>query len=183
MSTRYTWRLSLGTTLGLLALVILTQAKAQEIAVIKSHDIAPFNEALAGFTAACGERVTEYDLRGTTRRTSRLIKHIIASKPKLILAIGVLAAQVAKEAFGDIPVVFFMVPNPHKYSLQGENMVGISLDIPVEVQFAMYKTLVPTLESIGTIYDPAKTGTIATEAQVAARKLGLKLLVSPVASE
>jgi putative ABC transport system substrate-binding protein len=160
-----------------------TQAKGQAIAVIKSHDIAPFNEALAGFMAACHHEITEYDLRGTTRRTQRIASRIIASKPKLILAVGTLAAQVAKEAFQDIPIVFFMVPNPHKYRLQGKNMAGISLDIPAELQFAIYKSLVPQLHTLGAIYDPEKTSLIAQEAQAAAQKLGLELLVAPVMSE
>ena len=183
MFTGHAWRLPLGVTLGLLALVFITQAKGQNVAVIKSHDLAPFNEALAGFMAACDRQVVEYDLRGTTRRTQRIVKHIMANKPKLILAVGALAAQVAKEAFHEIPVVFFMVPNPHKYSLQGENMAGISLDIPAEMQFTMYKSLVPTLHNIGVIYDPEKTGTIVKEGYAAAQKLGLELRVSPVTSE
>lgn len=183
MRTRHIAFLYLGVIVALLALLPLTQAKGQNIAVIKSHDIAPFNEALAGFTAACNSQITEYDLRGSKRRKRRILKRIKANKPELVLAVGALAAQVAKEAFHDIPVVFFMVPNPHKFSLKGENMAGISLDIPVEIQFAMYKSLVPTLHTIGAIYDPKKTNAIVEEAQAAAKTLGLAFIASPASSE
>ena len=33
---------------------------------------------------------------------------------------------------------------------------------PVQTQLAMYKALVPTLKTLGVIYDPAKTGTMVT---------------------
>ncbi|MEE8292547.1 MAG: ABC transporter substrate-binding protein [Candidatus Tectomicrobia bacterium] len=183
MRKRPTLLLYLGVTLGFSAIFIHAQAQGQNIAVIKSHNIAPFNQALAGFTAACNQDITEYDLRGSTRRQKRIIKRIRATKPTIILAVGALAAQVAKEGIRDIPVVFCMVPNPHKYNLRGKNIAGISLDIPVEVQFAQYKALVPTLRTIGAIYDPQKTGTIITEANAAARKLNLQFLASPVHSQ
>jgi ABC-type uncharacterized transport system substrate-binding protein len=63
-------------------------------------------------------------LHSSTRRQKRIIKRIRATKPKIILAVGALAAQVTKEGSRNIPVVFCMVPNPHKYSLRGKNVAG-----------------------------------------------------------
>lgn len=160
-----------------------TQARAEGIAVIKSHDIEPFNQALAGFIAACPNQVAEYDLRGSRKREIEIIQRITAAKPRLVVAIGALAAQVAKERIRDIPVVFVMVPNPHKYGLKGENISGISLDIPIRTQFALYKSMAPTLKAIGVIYDPEKTGAMVKEASAVAEKLGLQLLASPVSSQ
>ena len=177
------WLFCLRAPLVLLFIFTLTEANAQGIAVIKSHDIEPINQALAGFVAACPDHPTEYNLRGSKKRERDIIRRIIAAKPRLILAIGSLAAQAVKEGVRDIPVIFFMVPNPHKYGLKGENMVGISLDIPIERQFAVYKTLVPTLKTIGVIYDPKKTGAMVTKAGVVAETLGLQLLASPIASQ
>ena len=176
-----------GILLAVLGVFFLSQAGAQDIAVIKSHDIRPYDEALAGFVAACpnhaGDRLVEYNLYGSTRRKADILKRITAVRPQLVLAIGALAAQIAKEGLPDTLVVFFMVPNPRKYGLEGGNVVGISLDIPVEAQFVLYTSLVPALRTIGVIYDPVKTGTIVTEARVAAAKLGLRLRAAPVASE
>ena len=173
---------SLALTMGVLYLSTHTQAKAQDIVVIKSHDIEPFNQALAGFVSACNQTITEYDLGGSAKGSKKILKSIQAGKPKLILALGLLAAQVAQEQVRDIPVVFFMVPNPYKYGLKGANMAGISLDIPADQQFAVYKTLVPSLHTLGVIYDPEKTGPMVTQADAMAAQAGLKLLASPVTS-
>lgn len=183
MQTRRRLLVYLGLSLGLLAVYPATQAKEGDIAVLKSHDIDPFNEALEGFTATCDYRVTEYDLRGSASRTEDVLRRLMATKPRLVLAVGTLAAQAAKEAVHSIPVVFCMVPNPRKYSLKGKNIAGISLDIPVETQFATYKSLVPTLQSIGTIYDPEKTGALVEEARGTAKALGLRFFAVSVSSE
>jgi putative ABC transport system substrate-binding protein len=172
----------LGVTLGMLCIFPHMQAEAQGIAAIKSQNNEPFKQALDGFVDACNNHVTEYDLPRHKGRARKIIKDVMAKKPKLILAIGTRAAQVVKQGVRNIPVVFFMVPNPHKYGLGGGNMVGISLDIPVKTQFATYKMLVPTLQVIGVIYDPKKTGALVKEAERVGKPLGLQLVAAPVAS-
>ena len=180
---RRTFLLYLSCTLGVLCLLAHAQTPAQGMAVLKSHDIEPFNQAIAGFATACNGQITEYDIRGSKGQQRSIIERVVAARPKLILAIGAMAAQVAKEAVRDIPVVFFMVPNPHKYGLEGKNIAGISLDIPIQTQFTMYKSLVPRLKTIGVIYDPEKTGTLVNEAKAVAQQLGLQLLASAVGSQ
>ena len=156
---------------------------AQGIAVLKSHDIAPINQALAGFVATCPEHITTYDLGGSTSNSRGIIDRIMASPPRLIVAIGPLAAQVAKAEVRGVPVVFAMVRNPRKSGLEGDNIAGISLDVPIEAQLAMYKLLLPTLRVIGVIYDPEKTGALVKEAGEVAERFGLRFLATPVASQ
>jgi putative ABC transport system substrate-binding protein len=168
--------------LGLLWLVPLTRAMAEGIVVLKSHDLEPFNQALAGFAAACPMPITEYDLRGTKKEESGILQRLTATKPRLIVAIGPLAAQIARERLQNIPIIFVMVSNPPKYGLQGNNLAGVSLDIPVQMQLTMAKSLVPTLKTLGVIYDPEKTGAMILEARGVADTLGLQLLASPVSS-
>ena len=47
----------------------------------------------------------------------------------------------------------------------------------------MYRALVPTLQVIGVIYDPEKTGTLVKEAGEVAERFGLRFLAAPVASQ
>jgi putative ABC transport system substrate-binding protein len=168
----------------MLGLQVLLSAptQAQGIAVLKSHDIEPFNQALAGFVAACDTQLTIHDLRGSDKRKDRILKQLMEAKPRLVLAIGALATQVVREAVRDVPVVFSMVPNPRQHGPGGENIAGISLDIPLETQFTTYKRLVPALHTLGTIYDPEKTGAMVSEARGVAEKLGLRLLSASATS-
>ena len=156
---------------------------APGIAVLKSHDIAPINQALAGFVATCPEPITTYDLGGSTSNSRGIIDRIMASPPRLIVAIGPLAAQVARAEVRGVPVVFAMVRNPRKSGLEGDNIAGISLDVPIEAQLAMYRALLPTIRVIGVIYDPEKTGTLVKEAAEMAARFGLRFLATPVASQ
>jgi putative ABC transport system substrate-binding protein len=180
--TRHTLLWYVQITLGLLWLLPLTQARAQGIVILKSHDLEPFNQAMAGFVAACPMHITEYDLRGTKKEESSIMQRLTAVKPRLIVAIGPLAAQVARENLRDVPMIFVMVSNPPKHGLQGSNLAGVSLDIPVQTQLARYKALVPTLKTLGVIYDPIKTGTMVTEARGIAATLGFQLLGAPVST-
>jgi ABC-type uncharacterized transport system substrate-binding protein len=79
---------------------------AQGIAVIKSHDIEPFNQAVAGFVAACDNAIDEYDLHGSSGSGARVIARMIARKPRLVLAIGSLAAQIVKQRVRNVPIVY-----------------------------------------------------------------------------
>jgi putative ABC transport system substrate-binding protein len=182
MRTRHTLLWYVQITLGLLWLLPLTQAWAQGIVILKSHDLEPFNQAMAGFVAACPMHITEYDLRGTKKEESSIIQRLTAAKPRLIVAIGPLAAQVARENLRDVPMIFVMVSNPPKHGLQGANLAGVSLDIPVQTQLARYKALVPTLKTLGVIYDPTKTGAMVEEARGTVATLGFQLLGAPVST-
>jgi putative tryptophan/tyrosine transport system substrate-binding protein len=180
--TRHTLLWYVQITLGLLWLLPLTEAGAQGIVILKSHDLEPFNQAMAGFVAACPMHITEYDLRGTKKEESSIMQRLTAAKPRLIVAIGPLAAQVTRENLRDVPMIFVMVSNPPKHGLQGANLAGVSLDIPVQTQLARYKALVPTLKTLGVIYDPTKTGAMVTEARGTVNTLGFQLLSAPVST-
>lgn len=180
--TRHMVLCCLSVIVGLLWLLPLRPARAEGIMVLKSHDLEPFNQALAGFVAACPRRVTEYDLHGSKKEERGFIQRVATASPRLIVAIGPLAAQVARERFRDIPSIFIMVSNPPRHGLQGTHLAGVSLDIPIRTQLAMYKALVPTLRTLGVIYDPEKTGTMIVEARSIADALGFQLLAARVSS-
>lgn len=167
----------------ILAAFVPMEASAAGIVVIKSHDIDPYNQALAGFSEACSNHITQYSLGGRKAKQKRIVKEIIATKPRFILAIGLLAAKMAKDKLKDFPVLYVMVSNPKKYGLVGNNIAGISLDIPVETQFKIYKSILPRLKTIGTIYDPDKTEALIREARVVAIKLGLEIFAVPISSQ
>lgn len=153
------------------------------IAVIKSQDLDPYNQALAGFIGRCADDIVQFNLGGSHANRAQIAADVARRQPRLVLAVGLLAAQLAKERLSQFPVLFVMVSNPRKYGLVGNNIAGISLDIPVEAQFKTYRSLVPSLKTIGTIYDPRRTASVIQEANAVAKRLGLSLLAVPVSSQ
>jgi putative ABC transport system substrate-binding protein len=158
---------------------------AQSVVVIKSRDQETYDQVLESFVKNCrtisANQLVEYNLKGEEKSWGDVAKEINVV-PNLILAMGPLAAQMAKEASPHIPVIFCMVSNPSRYGLAGENLVGISMDIPGATQFALYKTVMPNLKTIGVIYDPEKSNALIEDASQAADKLGLELIKVPVSS-
>lgn len=154
-----------------------------DIAVIRSHDLDPYNQAFAGFSESCPNNVNQYTLGGNRTSQQRMAQEIGETKPRMVLAIGLVAAKLAKEYLKDIPALYIMVSNPKKYGLVGNNIAGITLNIPVDAQFKAYKTLVPGLKTIGVIYDANNSGEIIREANAVAKKLGMQLVAVSVSSQ
>ncbi|MEX2124053.1 MAG: ABC transporter substrate binding protein [Woeseia sp.] len=150
--------------------------------MIKSYDFAPYDAAISGFLSSCNNEITEYNLRGEAGGSSDVIQNITLANPDLIVAIGVLAAEFAQQKLSSFPVLYAMVPEPQTYGLTGQNIAGISLDIPIERQLTVYRSMVNELKSLGAIYDPQKSGDFVLEARKVAEQLGLVLHTREVAS-
>src|SRR5437879_9421198 len=96
------------TLVGLAVLLSPDPAGAAEIAILKSADLAAYNQAVAGFKASFPPATSfaEYDMQGDRARGSKLAQKIRATEPSLLLAVGSKAAQVAKQEIAETPVIF-----------------------------------------------------------------------------
>ena len=161
------------------------QSVAAEVAILKSADLAAYNQAVAGFKAAMPPSTTfaEYDMQGDVARGQKLVKKIGASDVTLLFAVGVKAARVAKLEIVDLPIIFCMVLDPAKHDLKAPNMTGIRLEIPTDRQFNAMRSVLPSLKRIGVLYDPEKTGHLVDEARLLAKSMGLELVVKQVNTE
>ncbi len=160
-------------------------ASAADIVILKSSDITAYNQAIAGFKAVLpgGITLSEYDLQGDLEKGRKLARKIRASDPALVFAVGLKAAKAAQLEIVDIPVVYSMVLDPAKYGLNSPNMTGILLEVPIERQLAMIRTLLPNLKHIGTLYDPSKTTTLIEEARRLLKPNGTELVPIQISSE
>ncbi len=59
-------------------------------------------------------------------------------------------------------------------------MTGVSLDVPLDVQFAYLRRLLPTAHRIGVLYNPSETGSIVSEASAVATAHGFTLVPESV---
>jgi putative ABC transport system substrate-binding protein len=158
------------------------KADKPEVAVLKSDSLAPYASAVAGFSAECRAEVAEYDLKEDAARAEKIIKELKASKPAMIFALGPLAANAAKRAFEDVPIVFAMVPNWEKYGLDAKNVTGVALQRPVKMQLETLKALAQGTKRVGVLYNPRYSKSVVDTAGDAAKALGLNLAATKVES-
>jgi putative ABC transport system substrate-binding protein len=157
-------------------------ASAAEVAILKSADVAYYNQAVQAFreTLPAKTTVTEYNLAGNLTRGREMAMSLRAAPPALVLAVGLKAALAAKLELVDTPVVFCLVLNPESHGLLAPNMTGILMRVPPAAQLASIQTLAPRARRIGLLYDPSQTGALVAESERAARKLGLQLVAVSV---
>lgn len=162
-------------------LALAPLAWAADIVVLKSKSLPAYNDSVIAFKTNCGAKYTEYDMDLDEERGKAFIEQINASKPSLVYAVGKQAAKAARANVDKgIPVVFAMVLNPEREDLRTDNMTGISLEIPVDVQLAALKSIVPRAKKVGIIYNPKKMGELVQQANEVAARRGLEIVASKV---
>lgn len=179
------WPVSLMLAALWCVLSVPAEAATIEITILKSSDLKAYNEAVEGFKAtAPGAAIyTEYDLRGDPERGKQLATKIRASAPSLVVAVGLKAALAAKVEISDIPVLYMMILDPLKHGLTAPNMTGVLPAIPIDRQFRIIRSLLPTMHRIGVLYDPTKTASKLKEAEIQAAGSDFQLQGFPVESE
>ena len=158
-------------------------ASAAEIAVLKSSDSPAWRPAIDNLRrAAAAHTVTEYDLRGDRAEADRVLASL-KGKAAVLVTVGPLAAQAAREVAPEIPQVFCMVQDPARLSLVGvPNVTGVAFSIPIKNQLAAFRLVNPRGVRIGVVYNDSNAGRLVEEAQKAATVVRLTLVVRAVAS-
>ncbi len=167
----------------IMTFVFVSSTWAADIAIIKTRNLSPYNQAITGFTINCSAiRTKEYDMEENQARGEEIAAQINESKPSVVLAVGAPAAQIAKLYIDkSIPIVFIMVQNPEKIGLQDiANLTGVSLNIPVDTQLRALKALVPSVTRVGAIYNPRNTANEINQAIRISNQLGFKLIAAKV---
>ena len=165
----------------MLALLLAPAARA-DIIVLASDDKGAVAAATGALQVAYGGRVTTYNLGGNRAREPDIVRAINASPVRQVVAVGLLAAQVARQRLDEKQVVFCQVLNVEEFRLIAPWMKGVSGIPSLTRQFAAWKALDPSLRKIGLITG-RHASYMVTEAQQAARSLGLELDHVAVASD
>lgn len=168
-----------------LCLQAVSTALAADIAILKSSDIAAYNQAIEGFKAAgpSGAVYEEYDIRGDLELGKKIARKIRASDVTMVVAVGLKAALAAKVEIVDIPIVHMMILDPLKHQLTGANMAGTTMELPIDRQLRMLRSFLPTARRLGMLYDPGKTAARLKETSALATAHGFQIQGFPVDSE
>ncbi len=152
-------------------------AEGPPVLVIKSADISPYDEAVEGFKKTCNCRVREVNLPDID---SGGIREIVSeNRPGLILAVGVDALSLAVAVKGT-PIVYSMVPTALLPEISGRNLSGVSMYITPEKYINAISELFPLLRRVGVVFDPAWSGPFIRDAERAAHKKGIELVLKQV---
>jgi putative ABC transport system substrate-binding protein len=175
------WRAAAAT---LACLVSCAAAGAADVALLKSSEAAPWRPAIDAFRrVTAGHTVIEYDLKGDKAEATRVLG-TLKGRSIILVALGPLAAQAARETAPELPLVFCMVQDPAKAGLQGApNTAGVAFSIPVKNQLAAFRMVNPRARRVGVIYNAENVGRLVQEAQKAAVIVRLVVVEKPVATE
>ncbi len=164
----------------LVLLIFITPVPAgagQDVVVIQSFRVKPYEEALNGFSSVNQspiKRLVISELKGVDIK-----RKIRQANPALLVAIGMEALSLAK-TIKDIPVVYLMVLNPQSILAGEKNVTGVSMYIPPDKHLAALKDTLPGAQTIGFLYNPERTGRFVEEARKVAAKMQVRLVAGEI---
>lgn len=154
-------------------------ARAADVVVLKSAETAAWRPAIDALRkAAPGHAFSELDLRGDRAEATR-VAGTLKGRPVVVVALGPLAAQAAREALPAGPVVVCMVPEVAP--LLGPGIGGVGFVVPVKNQLAAFRLVNPRGVRIGVVHGE-QAAPLVQEAQRAASSVRLTLEARQVAS-
>ncbi len=155
-----------------IAIAIATSlAYGQKVALVVSRDILPYQAAADGFKRTCGEAVSVYNLDGDPGKGGRIFSEIGDSRARLVVTVGSEALESAL-AHTKLPVVYTMVLEP-KNNRAG--MTGVTLEVPLAVQLKYLREAVPSVRTVGLVYNPVTGRRLADQARSACQSQGMAL--------
>lgn len=175
MPRRYL-RIALVTGLQLLCASFV--AAGQEVMVVQSLNILPYNEAIAGFESAYKGSVVKMVL-AESHDSENLAGKINELRPLLILAVGLEALTQTSE-IKTIPIMSLMVLNPPASAFSQENITSVLMSVSPEKQLAVYREALPGANNIGLVYNPVRSGKTVAKAKETALKRGVTLVAREV---
>jgi putative ABC transport system substrate-binding protein len=154
-------------------------ARSARIAVVVSHDDAPYKEALAGFQKSVERSGVKagyhlHFLQGDAGRARAALERVRQQGADVVFAIGSLAAQTAGRGLPETPIVAGLVLNAEDLAGAG-NATGVFLEIPPEAELAWLKRFLPGQKNVGVLHSSVRDPAWIRAAAKAAKSLGLTL--------
>ncbi|MDQ9171453.1 ABC transporter substrate binding protein [Oxalobacteraceae bacterium R-40] len=167
----------------LLAFVMMTAGTAHADIILLLSDEKPSITGVGeAIHASYSKKVEVFNLKGNRNRDNQVARAVLDSDIQHVIAVGLQAAQLARNKLSSKQVVFCQVLNFEEFDLVTPWMKGISALPSLTKQFAAWKQLDPSLRRIGVITG-RNNKYLTSEAEAAAKKNGLELVHVEAASE
>ncbi len=148
-------------------------ALAGNVVVARSSELGPYTALEKAFAEALGQATTSISLAAAGGRAE--LEKALSAQPALLLAIGSDAARVASELKPGCPVIVALVPDPRMVGLAA-NTPFVPMFVPPARQLKVVRAILPSVQKLGIIYDPALSTGLAAECQSAATAAKLTLV-------
>jgi ABC-type uncharacterized transport system substrate-binding protein len=100
----------------------------------------------------------------------------------LVVALGPLAAQVAKDVLAELPLVYCLVQDPVRLGIPA-SAAGVAFQTPIKNQLAAFRLVYPRGVRVGVIYGDPGVAKLVEEAQKATAVVRLSIVARLVTSE
>ena len=162
---------------------VLHSDEIADIAVVMTRNIKPYKQSIDGLREVVNARLSMFDMEANPEKGQNIINSIRLNDYDLILGLGSTAAYTMSSNIKDIPVVFSMVADSERYNIYGENVTGVTLNIPLEKQFNVYKDVMPDIKRIGVLYSNNNTKIVIEKAQLLLNDIGLEFVLKRISSQ
>ncbi len=171
------------TLLVLLSLLSTAPVAVAEVAVLKSTDAPLWRPALDALRKGLvGQTISEFDLRNDRAEADRVVAALKARPGVILVTMGPLAAQAAREGAPEVLLVYCMVQDPGRLGLLNNvNAAGVTLSTPIKNQLAAFRMVNPRGVRVGVLYGE-ESSRLVQEAQKAAPVVRLAIVPRPIAS-
>lgn len=163
-------------------LILVAHAAHADIILLLSDDKPSVTGVAKAISAAYGEKIETYHMGGSRRQENDIVQAVHNSNVRQVVAVGLLAAQLARQRLQSKQVVFCQVLNFEEFDLITSSMKGVSGIPSLSAQFAAWKLLDPGLRRIGVITG-RQASYMVQEAETAARRNGLEIVHVEVSSD
>ena len=141
-----------------------------------------------GFRDGESARFDIQNAQGDMSTSRSIAQKLVASNVDLIFSITSPSPQAVAQQTNRIPIVFGAVTDPVAAGIlknterPGGNVTGVSDLLPIEKQLDLFAQIMPTIKSIGMVFDPGESNSkrIVDMVTLAARKRGILVVTSPV---
>jgi ABC-type uncharacterized transport system substrate-binding protein len=149
----------------------LPESVSARVAVVLTEPLPAYRNVAAELDAYL-EDYTIYDLADRSRAPRHAFAEIAKSDAQYVVAIGLHAAKVAR-TYAKVPVIFSQVFNVSENGLASDQIKGVAMLPPLDLQIAAWHEMDPKIRNIGAILGDGHEDLIA-EAEQAMLERGIK---------
>lgn len=147
----------------------------KNLVIVKNRNITAYTDVIKGVRDTMKHNNMNIRIIVLKYDKKNIVQNIKNSNAGVILTIGSEVTTFIADAVPEIPLVFSMIVDPYGDYLKRDRIWGVSLDIPIWVQFDTLKAVIPNLNRVGVLHHNVENQKIVAQAKVSAKEMGFSL--------